>query len=664
MEHRAYSLLEIKAVDDDARVITGIATTPETDRMGDVVEPEGAEFKLPIPLLWQHDSHQPIGEVFAAKVTSAGIEIKARIAKLDEPGALKDRLDSAWLSIKNKLVRGLSIGFQPIEHAHIDGSFGIRFVKWLWLELSAVTIPANAGASIQSLKSFDAPFLAATGTQAAHRARPTSPGDTGIAVVKVQKGTSPMAKNIQDQIKDFQATRAAKAARMAEIMSASAETGETLDAEQSEEYDTLEGEIGAVDKHLVRLETLEKAQVVPTLRTVDGTTEEKAAASRAGSQHQVIQVAPRLEKGIEFARYAMCLMRAKGNVPQALDIARSRYADNPRIHTVLKAAVSAGTTTDADWAGNLVDYQNFMGDFIEYLRPSTILGKFGTTQNGVSIPSLKNVPFNIRITGQTSGGTGYWVGQGKPKPLTKFDFSAVTLGFAKVAGISVLADELVRFSSPSAEAIVRDALRDCLVERLDTDLIDPNKAASSGVSPASITNGLTPISSTGNDADAIRRDIQALMAPFIAANVSPSNGVFIMSETTALALSLMTNALGQPEFSGLTMLGGRFLGFPVITSQYAAVGSPLQNMVIFLNASDIFLADDGQVVIDASREASLEMSDAPTQSQPTGASLVSLWQNNLLGLRAERYINWQKRRASAVAYIADASWGETATSPA
>ena len=36
MQDRAYSVLEIKAVSDDERTIEGIATTPSTDRMGDI----------------------------------------------------------------------------------------------------------------------------------------------------------------------------------------------------------------------------------------------------------------------------------------------------------------------------------------------------------------------------------------------------------------------------------------------------------------------------------------------------------------------------------------------------------------------------------------------------------------------------------------------------
>lgn len=152
---RAYSLLTIKAMDEDDRVLEGIATSIKTDRLGDVVEPDGAEFKLPIPLLWQHDATQPIGEVYKATVTKDGILVKARIAKVSEPGRLKERLDEAWQSIKAGLVRGFSIGFRSKEDAAIKGTFGIRFLKWEWLELSAVTIPANVEASITAIKSAD-----------------------------------------------------------------------------------------------------------------------------------------------------------------------------------------------------------------------------------------------------------------------------------------------------------------------------------------------------------------------------------------------------------------------------------------------------------------------------------------------------------------------------
>ena len=58
---RAYSFLDIKSVNEEKRIIRGIATTPAVDRVGDVVEPMGVRFKNPMPFLWQHDATKPIG---------------------------------------------------------------------------------------------------------------------------------------------------------------------------------------------------------------------------------------------------------------------------------------------------------------------------------------------------------------------------------------------------------------------------------------------------------------------------------------------------------------------------------------------------------------------------------------------------------------------------
>lgn len=185
MMHRAYSVLTLKEVDDDKRELVGIATTPSPDRVGDVVEPRGAEFKLPIPLLWQHDSRQPIGHVTAAKVTDSGIEVRASLVKFDEPGKLKDRLDEAWQSIKSGLVRGLSIGFKDIESARISDTYSYRYLKWLWLELSAVTIPANGDCSITSIKSADQAIR-----RAALGARPVIRLDTAPAAPGSNPGAS------------------------------------------------------------------------------------------------------------------------------------------------------------------------------------------------------------------------------------------------------------------------------------------------------------------------------------------------------------------------------------------------------------------------------------------------------------------------------------------
>jgi hypothetical protein len=56
-----------------------------------------------------------------------------------------------------------------------------------------------------------------------------------------------------EQIAAFTADRGVKADRQKAIMDGAAEKGETLDADQQEEFDTLQGEVEAIDKHLARL---------------------------------------------------------------------------------------------------------------------------------------------------------------------------------------------------------------------------------------------------------------------------------------------------------------------------------------------------------------------------------------------------------------------------
>lgn len=160
---RTYSLIEFKDFDESKREFEGIATSISEDRYGDVVETEGAEYTLPLPLLWQHNSYEPVGHVTSATKTKKNIKVKGSIVKTDVAGTLKDRLDEAWQSLKLGLVRHLSIGFRPIKMEPIPESeqYGWRFLQWEWLELSLVTIPANADASITNLKRYDLELLRA-----------------------------------------------------------------------------------------------------------------------------------------------------------------------------------------------------------------------------------------------------------------------------------------------------------------------------------------------------------------------------------------------------------------------------------------------------------------------------------------------------------------------
>lgn len=663
---RAYSLLETKSIDEDKRIITGIATTPATDRMGDIVEPKGAQFQLPVPLLWQHDHSQPIGHVIAAKVTSKGIEITAQFVKVAEEGALKNRLDEAWQAVKSGLVRGLSIGFKSLEHSRIDDGYGLRFLKWLWLELSAVTIAANGEATIQTIKSIDCEQRGASRELPVVRTTPGASGNKAVSIKpKPQEGNN---VNIAEQIKALETTRADKSAKLNAIQQKAVDEGRTKDASEREEFDSLREEIKSIDAELVDLRALEEDNKAKAVQVPTATSTTVAAASRGGDVS--VKTVEKLEPGIEFARYAMCLTKAKGNHEVAFRLAERYYPQTENIVRTLKAqsegadlaqmfqqralnplsmkaAVAAGTSTDSTWAGPLVYAQTFMGDFISYLRPRTLIGQ----------AQFRPVPFNVRIGGQTSGGTANWVGQGKAKPVTKFDFNATTVPFTKVAAIAVITQELARFSDPSAEALVRDSLGDCVIAKVDNDLFDPDVAAVANVNPAGLLNGVSPVVPAApidyTDPDSIRCAIAQLWAPWDSTNIG-ARPAYYTTPAVARHLSLVREALGTQAFPGVTMTGGTLDGVPLRVSQYLANnggsgGAPF----ILVDESEIYLADDGTVTLDQSDQVSLEMSDAPAHdsSTPTAAQLVSMWQTNSIAFRAERFIWWGARRSGAVQWI-------------
>lgn len=667
---RAYATLQIKAVDPVQRTITGIATTPTPDRMGDIVVSEGAKFKLPIPFLWQHDADQPVGNVIDAKVSPGGITVTCQFTQNTGVPTLDQRLDEAFAMVQTGLVRGLSIGFMPVETAQIEGSWSCKFLEWEWLELSAVTIPANAEATINTIKRADRAVLQAKGllgknpvvrlSAAVAATRTGAPAPAAFTT----KGLETM--NIAERIASLEATRAAKANAATAIMEKAANEGRTLDAQEQSGFDDVSAEIDAIDADLTRCRTVERLQAgsATAIRGVAGITD-PAAASAARAPLTVpatVRTLEKLDKGVRFARVARCLaLERMVRGSSALAIAQHRYPQDDAVYRVVKAAVDAATVGNSDWAGALVGAESTVfADFAEFLRPLTIVGQFGTG----AIPGLRKVPFRTRLLGQTGGGSGYWVGEAKAIPLTRADFQGTTLTPLKVASIMVSSMEELRDSSPSADVAFRNDLGKALAARMDMDFIDPNKSASAGISPASITNGVSPVASSGNDINAVREDVRNLIDFFIGQNNQIANGVFIMPQKTATALSLMVTTLDVPAFPQMTPRGGTFLGFPVIASEYVLFDSNGAH-VFFVNADDIYFADDGDTVVDMSADASLEMSDAPGQDASTGggASMVSMWQTGTVAYRAIRTVNWAPRVGrNPVAAINDVNWGNVASS--
>jgi len=643
MQLQAFADVIIKshAVRGDVLTIEGVATTPRTDRVNDIVEPLGAKFKTPLPLCMHHKSSEVVGNVVFAHATAAGITFRAELPYVKEPGRVKDRIDEAIHSIKHKLLNFVSIGAKPERGAvEMLKNGGVRYKAWEWLHLALCSEPANPDAMITAIKSFNDTQRALSGSNVV-RLSPSA--EAAPSPIKESK------MNLKESLSAAEKRRDDLAAAHRTALDAVLEKGTTLDGDDHEEQSKRLEEIEKLDAHIDFLKrseaTLSKAKPVGQ---ANGNGVE---IGNGNFQFQKINKEP----GIAFAQYLRCMYKSNGSDFVARQIAKEMYRDDPRIAMMFKADVPAAAVTQDNWGQDFVNTDGGpFQEFLEFVRPLTIVGR---------LTGATRVEFLKPVGVQTGGGEGYWVGEGIAKPLTSLAASITRLPPTKVANIIAVTEEWLKYASANNDRRIRDSMAGALQQRLDEDFVDPTVTLSAGVRPASITQGAATqaATGTGDHADIIT-DFKFLMNTISVQGIRRSP-VLIVDSATALALGMMINTFGQKVFPDMSMTGGTFLaGVQVIVSDsvpHASAGGT----AILVNAPEILIADEGGFDIAMSRDASLLMTDTDPQTDMSSvpvngsAAMVSMFQTNSVAFRAERAIGWLRARSTAVAYVTAVNWG-------
>lgn len=338
-----------------------------------------------------------------------------------------------------------------------------------------------------------------------------------------------------------------------------------------------------------------------------------------------------MNRGRTFTRMVKSLAIARGVPASAISYAQAQnWLDAPAVVTSLKAAVTATTTSDQA-QGSPAAF-----DFAEYIRPQTILGK---------LAGLRRVPSRTRLIAAVAGSTAYWSGEAQPRPISRVTFEGETLEPLAVVALLVCTMELLRASSPSAESTLTRDLAAAAVAAMDLAFIDPSNAGSAGVKPASITNGVTPLTSTGSSLAQIDSDLDRMISALSTAGSDLELAAWVMRPRTALYLARLRGTGGALAHPGMTAKGGVLLGLPVVTSAHVPVevGSPGDGdtSITLLDPSQILVADDDEGSVQMSDKGAVQM-----ESEPGGGaqSLVSLWQSDSAALKAVRYANWKRCR--------------------
>ena len=307
-----------------------------------------------------------------------------------------------------------------------------------------------------------------------------------------------------------------------------------------------------------------------------------------------------LEKGMLFARYVRALAAAKNDKERAIKVAKSwGYDDVAKgLETSIEKAMSAGDPT----AGGFLVPQEFSQDVIALLRASAVVRSLNPTMMPMTSGSVK-VP---RIT---SGVTAAYIGENTNIGKSEMQTGQLTLTFKKLASLVPISNDLLRYSQPSADGIVRDDAVRAMSAREDLAFIRGDGLSGTPSGIKTLTNGANKFTAnaTVNLAN-VTSDLGSLMQRIMDANITliiqqgATGGIdarpgWIFSPRQWKYLTTVQTGTGQYAFRD-EMLRGTLWGFPYrVTTQ-------CENSTAYFGCfAHAVIGESMGLIVDASQEA-------------------------------------------------------------
>ena len=211
-------------------------------------------------------------------------------------------------------------------------------------------------------------------------------------------------------------------------------------------------------------------------------------------------------------------------------------------------------------------------------------------------------------------------------------FTRDSLPPKKAAGMCVVTNDVVRFSTDAGLALINAELSRAVALSADSALVPL------------LTSGISPISSTSDPALDLR-------AAFGALPLGQMSRPFIAAAPDALKqMSLMTGPSG-PMFPDLGFLGGSISGVPCAACD--ALAGTADGDLIIVGDADQLVGDAQDLDLRVTREADIAMVDSASGAQ----QMVSMFSTNSVAMQLERYFGFAKVRDSATACISHVNYG-------
>jgi len=549
------------------------------------------------PLLDSHFNFSLSGVLGAVVPGSARIEDGALIARVQ----FSQREDVAAIiqDVADGIIRNVSVGYL-IHKFEVDETTSPptrRATDWEPFEVSLVPIGADPNA----------------GVRAAHRAQPANhEEEESMPAARKEAGGKPA----QTDTVSTEETRAAPE-------TATSETRGAASAPQARQSDV--ATVPNLDEVRERVRAEERERIAGIREVArklglsddfaerhinDGTSldrfrslaiDERASAAETegsdmGNGHIIpdgarISVSEReLEPGEMVGRIIRVLAAARCNVRDAREIAAREWKD-PLLARAMAASVGS--------AGGFMVPEQYSSELIEFLRAGAVV----RTLNPVTVPMPGG---NLTLPKITGGGSASYVGENQNIAKTEAKVGQIRFSARKLAALVPISNDLIRFSSPQADAVVRDDLVAALAEREDLAFIrdDGTQDAPKGLRYWAPSANVIAANSTVNLAN-VTSDLGKLVLALKGAKVRMLRPGWILSPRTEQYLMTVRDGNGNYVFRD-EMLRGNLWGWPFGVSaqipENLGAGND-ESEVYLVDFADAVIAEVPGLIIDVSSEA-------------------------------------------------------------
>lgn len=308
---------------------------------------------------------------------------------------------------------------------------------------------------------------------------------------------------------------------------------------------------------------------------------------------------------------------------------------------VVKTAVSPGKLDGTTWGSQLDSVLEVAANgYFESLRSPGGSVFFRLLGDG-----FNRTPLRTRVAIATASATAYIRREGQIRALTSFALENSTgLEPVEAIAIVVVTEELLRLTTPAAQAMLERELRNAVSAVVDSEFLAIATTAAGGTLTAS-----------GTTIAAASSDFARMLGQINVGQNSKLIWIGPASIAKSLAAGLGENSLQYPNMSPS---GGSLLGIPF------AVTDQITDGRLFLVDASKFAADGETIRLEIIKHATLQMSTTPDSPETASSTLLSLWQENRLGLAARVYFGIDDIRANGVSILSGIDWGSPPDSPA